>query len=232
MTQPTRDPTQPIPAAATSEQPAVGTPATSPAWANAAHEGDGAASARPVPVAGDGAGRRRTGRRAPAAVAPRQEVLALAGQRRPRARGRRPRRRPGPGCGRRRGRTWAATHDDTTGTTADGNGRFDRDGDGTFGPPGGRGGMPPGGRLPQQQDGTGGTTGQLPGGGASGQLPGGSVPAPTRTARPRPPEQPPRAPAPTVVRSRQARPYSRDDRHDGSGGVAGWVPPLRDRGGW
>ena len=26
-------------------------------------------------------------------------------------------------------------------------------------------------------------------------------------------------------------PYSLDDRHHGSGGVAGWVPPLRDRGG-
>jgi len=61
--------------------------------------------------------------------------------------------------------TWAVTHDDTTGTTADGNGRFDPDGDGTFGPPRGRGGMRPGG-LPQQQDGSGGSTGQLPGSGA------------------------------------------------------------------
>jgi len=70
--------------------------------------------------------------------------------------------------------TWAVTHDDAAGTTADGTGRFDRDGDGDFGPPRGRGGMPPGGQLPdgQQQDGQqppdggGGTTGQLPGGGA------------------------------------------------------------------
>lgn len=142
MTQPPADPSQPIPAAATREQPAVGTPATSPAWASAAHEGDGAASARSAEKKSWRS--RVSGGRGLAAVA---LVVGL-----------------GLGAVGGATATWAVTHDDTTGSAADGNGRFDPDGDGTFGPPRGRGGMPPGG-VPQQEDGSGGTTGQLPGGG-------------------------------------------------------------------
>ena len=168
MTQPPADPTQPIPAAATREQPAVGPPATSPAWASAAHEDDGAASARPVPAPGPVSGVSPVPPAAPAAV-----VATVAEKKswRSRVSGGRGLAAValvvGLGLGAVGGATatWAVTHDDTTGTTADGNGRFDPDGDGTFGPPRGRGGMPPGG-VPQQQDGTGGTTGQLPGGGA------------------------------------------------------------------
>jgi hypothetical protein len=68
--------------------------------------------------------------------------------------------------------TFAATHHDGIGTTADGIPGFDRDGDGGFGPHGGRGGPPPGGQLPG---------GQLPGGDqpqdddSQGQLPGGGT---------------------------------------------------------
>ena len=70
MTQPPDDLTQPIPTDPTHEQPAVDVPAVdaaapavdagapaaapaadpaTPAWVTAAHEGDGTASARPVP---------------------------------------------------------------------------------------------------------------------------------------------------------------------------------------
>ncbi len=172
MTQPPADPTQPIPAAAPREQPEVDTPATSPAWASAAHVGDGAASARPVPVPVAGV--------SPVlpAAAPAAVVATVAEKKswRSRVSGGRGLAAValvvGLGLGAVGGATatWAVTHDDTTGTTADGNGRFDPDGDGTFGPPRGRGGMPPGG-VPQQQDGTGGTTGQLPGGGAGTAAP-------------------------------------------------------------
>ena len=171
--QPPADPTQPIPSAATHEQPAVAGPAESPAWAQAAHEGDGAASGRPVPVAGASP---------MPPVAPLAPAAAGAAKKSWRSRVSSGRGLAvgalivGLGLGAVGGAatTWAVTHDDATGTTADGTGRFDRDGDGDFGPPRGRGGMPPGGQLPdgQQQDGQqppdggGGTTGQLPGGGA------------------------------------------------------------------
>ena len=168
MTQPPADPTQPIPAAATREQPAEWAPPprappgrTQPTRVTARHPParcrSPVAGASPVPPAAPAAGGRRpsaekkswrsrvSGGRGLAAVA---LVVGL-----------------GLGAVGGAAATWAVTHDDATGTTADGNGRFDPDGDGTFGPPRGRGGMPPGG-VPQQQDGTGGTTGQLPGGGA------------------------------------------------------------------
>ena len=180
MTQPPDDLTQPIPSDATHEQPAAARavdPAT-PAWANAAHEGDGAASARPVPVAGVSS--------APPVVpvAPVAPVVPAAAQAekeswRSRVSGGRGLAVGalvvGLGLGAVAGSatTWAVTHDKGTGTVADGAGGFDRDGDGGFGPRG-RGGPPPGGQLPdggqlpggQQQNGDGGTTGQLPGGGA------------------------------------------------------------------
>ncbi len=81
-------------------------PCTAPAhprWAKAAHEGDGTASARPVPVAGMSAVSPAMPV-APVAAdrgAAREAVLALAGQRWARARRRCPRRRPGARCRRR-----------------------------------------------------------------------------------------------------------------------------------
>ena len=176
MTQPPEDLTQPIPSDSTQEQPAVDVPAVdaaapveppTPAWANAAHEGDTAASARPVPVVGPNP--------VPVAV----PVATAAGSRKASWRSRVSGGRGlavgalvvGLGLGAVAGSavTWAVGHhDQVTGTTADGNARFDRDG-GRFGPPGGRGGMPPGGgQLPngdQQGGDQQGGTGQLPGGG-------------------------------------------------------------------
>ncbi|HEU5456395.1 MAG TPA: hypothetical protein VFU85_11990, partial [Nocardioides sp.] len=154
-----------IPPAATHEQPAVAGPTAGPAWAHAAHEGDGAASGRPVPVAGVSP----VPPLAPVAPAAAETAKKTWRSRVSSGRGLAVGALVvGLGLGAVGGSaaTWAVTHDDDTGTTADGIGRFDPDGG--FGPPRGRGGMPPGGQLPdgQQQDGGGGTTGQLPGGGA------------------------------------------------------------------
>jgi hypothetical protein len=175
VTQPPDDLTQPVPTDPTHEQPAV-EPAT-PAWVTAAHEGDGTASARPVPVAD----------MSPVSpvvpVAPVVPAVAQAEKRTWRSRVSGGRGLAvgalvvGLGLGAVAGSaaTWAVSHDKGTGTVADGTGRFDRDGDGDFGPRGGRGGPPPGGQLPdggplpnggQLPNGDGGTTGQLPGGGA------------------------------------------------------------------
>jgi hypothetical protein len=198
VTQPPDDLTQPIPADATHEQQAVDVPAVdaaapgadagapvgvpavdtaTPAWANAAREGDAAASARPVPAAGYGAVPPAAGVAPVAPVAPVVPAAAAAekGSWRPRVSGGRGLAVGalvvGLGLGAAGGSvaTWAVVHDNRAGTVADGTGGFDRDGDGDFGPRGGRGGPPPGGPLPdggQQQNGDGGTTGQLPGGGA------------------------------------------------------------------
>lgn len=189
MTQPPDDLTQPIPTDPTHEQQAVDVPAVdaaapvvdagAPAWATAAHEGDGTASARPVPDAGA----RPASPGMP--VAPVVPAVAQAEKRTWRSRVSGGRGLAvgalvvGLGLGAVAGSaaTWAVSHDKGTGTVADGTGRFDRDGDGDFGPRGGRGGPPPGGQLPdggqlpnggQQQNGGGGTTGQLPGGGTDG----------------------------------------------------------------
>ena len=160
MTQPPDDLTQPIPSDATHEQPAVET--ATPAWANAAREGDGTASAPQVPVA----------RVSPAA--PVSPVAATPEKKTWRSRVSGGRGLAvgalvvGLGLGAVGGSaaTWAVTHDDGAGTVADGTGRFDRDGDGDSGPHGGRGGPPPGARLPgggelpgdgQQQNGDSGT---------------------------------------------------------------------------
>ncbi len=186
------DRTQPISTEATSEQPSVDAAQADvdaaqpvapdvPAWANAAHEGDGTASARPVAVAAM-APTAAYGPAVPAvppvAGGPAEQswrsrvsggrglaVAALV---------------VGLGLGAVGGAavSYAATHTDGAGRIAessdfdrDGTGRFDRDGDGDFGP-GGHGGPPPGGQLPG---------GQLPGGdspqddGGQGQLPGGGT---------------------------------------------------------
>ena len=123
-----------------------------PAWATAAHEGDGTASARPVPVGGEPGAARGAGRAGRPAVAQAEKrtwrsrvsggrglaVGALV---------------VGLGLGAVAGSaaTWAVSHDKGTGTVADGTGRFDRDGDGDFGPRGGRGGPPPGGQHAAQR---------------------------------------------------------------------------------
>jgi hypothetical protein len=194
------DRTQPISTEATSEQPSVDAAQADvdaaqpvapdvPAWANAAHVGDGTASARPVPVAAM-APKAAYGPAVPAvpAVPPvaggpaeqswRSRVsggrgLAVAAS------------VVGLGLGAVGGAavSYAATHTDGAGRIAessdfdrDGTGRFDRDGDGDFGP-GGHGGPPPGGQLPGGQL----PGGQLPGGdspqddGGQGQLPGGGT---------------------------------------------------------
>jgi hypothetical protein len=187
VTQPPDDLTQPIPSDATHEQPAVeptgpvadggahvavpGGETATPAWANAAHEGDGAASARPV---------RGPGVSAAAPVVAAVPVVPAVAQ----AEKKSWRTRVSGGRGLAVGAlivglglgavggaaaTWAVTHDNGSGTVADGTGRLGPDGDGDFGPHGGRGGPPPRGQLPdggQQQNGDGGTTGQPPGGGA------------------------------------------------------------------
>ncbi|MFL6167170.1 MAG: hypothetical protein ACJ710_12855 [Ornithinibacter sp.] len=191
MTDRPDDRTQPISTGATSEQPPVGsaphrsdaaqpTAADVPAWANATWQGDGAASARPVPVAP----------MAPAAgygpsVAPVAVVAAAPPQQSWRSRVSGGRGLAvvalvvGLGLGAVGGAaaTYAATHTDGTGSIAGGSGgpggsggfdrggtgRFDGDGDDDFGP-GGHGGPPPGGQFPD---------GRLPGG---GQLPGGDSP--------------------------------------------------------
>lgn len=177
MTQPPDNPTQPIATGPTSEQPAMQVPAVdaaAPAWATAAHEGDGTASARPMPVAGGGVVP------SPLIVSPATSSSTAS---------------PGvPGVGKTSwssrmgagrglavgalvvgvglgavvgsGATWALTSDGRgpgIGSVADGegHGRFDHDRDGDFGP-GGRGEMPPGGQLPNGQL----PNGQLPGGGA------------------------------------------------------------------
>ena len=117
MTDRPDDRTQPISTEATSEQPSVDAAqadvdaaqpvaADVPAWANAAHEGDGTASARPVPVAAM-APTAAYGPAVPAvrpAGRPGQAVVALAGQRWPWSGRRCPRRRAGARCGRWRGR--------------------------------------------------------------------------------------------------------------------------------
>ncbi len=167
-TQPPADPTQPIPSAATHEQPAAAGPTASRAWANAAPEGDGAASGRPVPVAGASPAPPFVPVAPAAAETAKKSWRSRVSSGRGLAVGALV---VGLGLGAVGGSvaTWAVTHDDAAGTTADGTGRFGPDGDGDFGPPRGRGGMPPGGQLPdgqQQPDGSGGTTGQLPGGGA------------------------------------------------------------------
>ena len=205
MTQPPDDLTRPIPADATHEQQAADVPAVdaaapgadagapagvpavgtaTPAWANAAREGDAAASARPVPAAGYGAAPPVAGYGAlppvagVAPVAPFAPVApaAAAAEKaswRSRVSGGRGLAVAalvvGLGLGAVGGSvaTWAVVNDHGAGTVADGTGGFDRDGD--FGPRGGRGGPPPGGQLDdggQQPNGDGGTTGQLPGGGA------------------------------------------------------------------
>ena len=167
-------------AAPTSPAPVTG----APAWASSAHEGDGSASARPVPLA------------SPAPPVTQGHPVAASGavpvdgaKKSWRSRFSHGRGLVvgalvvGLGLGAVGGSagTWAVTHDNATGTTADGTSGFDRGRDGSFGPPGGRGGMPPGGG--QAPDGTqqdGGTTGQLPGGGAgtdgsTGQQSGGGT---------------------------------------------------------
>ena len=166
------DRTQPISTRDTSEQPPVdaGVPvgAGTPAWANAAHEGDGTASARPVPVAAMTQAA-PSGPSVPPIAATsakpswRSRVsggrgLAVAAL------------LVGLGLGAVGGAavTFAATHHDGIGTTADGIPLFDRVGDGGFGPHGGRGGPPPGGRFHV----AGPDGGDLPDG---GQLPGGGT---------------------------------------------------------
>ncbi len=213
MTDRPDDRTQPISTGSTSEQPPVDAAqpamdaaqpamdaaqqvaADVPAWANAAHEGDGTASARPVPLAAMAPAAAYGPSIPPGAAGPAQRswpsrvssgrglaVVALV---------------VGLGLGAVGGAavTYAATHTDGAGGIAegtggfdrdgtgrfdrDGTGRFDRDGDGDFGP-GGRGDPPSGGRLPDGQlpgggqlpdsdsPQDGGTTGQLPGGGGTG----------------------------------------------------------------
>ena len=172
MTDRPDDLTQPISPASTSQQPAVDAaqPAAAggPAWATAAHEGDGTASARPVPVA---------------AMAPTAPMAAYgpsippvaAAPAKPSWRSRVSGGRGlavaalvvGLGLGAVGGAAvaYAATAGDDSGSIADGTGgfgrdgtgRFDRDGDGDFG----HGGHLPGGDSPED----GGSTGQLPGGG-------------------------------------------------------------------
>jgi hypothetical protein len=169
MTDRPDDRTQPISTGSTSEQPAVGAeqPAVDavdvPAWASARPDGGDPASARPVAVAAMTPAAAYGPSVPPIAAAPAQSswhsrvsggrglaVVALL---------------VGLGLGAVGGAalTFAATHHDGIGTTADGTPGFHRDGDGGFGPHGGRGGPPPGGQLPN---------GQLPG----GQLPGGDQP--------------------------------------------------------
>ena len=183
MTDRPDDLTQPISTESTSEQPGVDAaqpaPVEVPAWANAAHEGDGTASGRPVPVAAMAPMASHGPSIPPVAAAPAKPswrsrvsggrglaVAALV---------------VGLGLGAVGGAavTYAATSGDDRGSIADGtggfdrngSGRFDRDGDGDFGP-GGHGGPPPGGPLPG---------GQLPGGDSpqdgdsAGQLPGGGT---------------------------------------------------------
>ena len=187
MTDRPDDRTQPISTGSTSEQPAVdaGHPAVDaadvPAWANAGPDAGDPASARPVPVAAMAPAAAYGPSVPPIAVAPaknswRSRVsggrgLAVAAL------------LVGLGLGAVGGAavTFAATHHDGIGTTADGTPGFGRDGDGGFGPHDGRGGpprggpprggqlpngqlpngQPPGGDQPQDDD----SPGQLPGGG-------------------------------------------------------------------
>jgi hypothetical protein len=169
MTDRPDDRTQPISTGSTSEQPAVDAgqaavdAADVPAWANATPASGEPASVRPVPVAV---------MTPAAAYGPSVPPIAAApatGSWRSRMSGGRglavAALLVGLGLGAVGGAavTFAATHHEGIGTTADGTPGFDRDGDGGFGPHGGRGGPPPGGQLPD---------GQLPG----GQLPGGDSP--------------------------------------------------------
>ncbi len=169
MTDRPDDRTQPISTGSTSEQPTVDAWQPSldagdvPAWANAGPDGGDPASARPVPVAAMTPAAAYGPSVPPIAATPakgswRSQMsggrgLAVAAL------------LVGLGLGAVGGTavTFAATHHDGIGTTADGTARFGRDGDGGFGPHDGRGGPPPGGRLPN---------GQLPG----GQVPGGDQP--------------------------------------------------------
>jgi hypothetical protein len=154
VNQPPDHPTQPIPADATREQPETEVPAVdtaSPAWASAAHEGDGTVSARPVPVAGAGPVLPPALAAAATPVVPKKAWTSRFSAGRGLAVGALV---VGLGLGVVAGSagTWAVTHGDRgVGSVADGEGRFDHHGDGDFGPPGGpggRGGMPPGGQLP------------------------------------------------------------------------------------
>ena len=140
MTQRPDDPTQPIPTDATSEQPAVG--AASPCGCRAAGAADVPRGRTPPTrvTARHPPGRCRSPRwRRPPPTA--RRLPPVGGGGRPSSPGARgsavaagSRSSPSSsGWGWARsvgGRHWAVTHDDGTGTTADGNGRFDPDGDG------------------------------------------------------------------------------------------------------